>query len=217
MKLFFQTISWVFMPLLMPIYALMIVFFVPSFQVETGAMNQQLIFYSTELKWGIIITFLIIGVLAPGLSFIVLRKQNMISTIEMDNGKERNLPLLITLVYGILLYGILISRAGNGILPKYIYALPLACTIHTAVSFIINKFLKISLHASGAGILVGFIFAFCLGQVVYQFWIIILVIIVSTLVISSRLYLQKHKPIEVTIGFIVSCCVTFCVTYFYPI
>ena len=216
MNIFFKTVSWVFMPLLMPVYALLIIFFVPSFQAETGAMNQQLIFYTDELKWGLIITFFIIGVLAPGLSFVIMRKQNMISTIEMDARKERNLPLLITVVYGVLLYGILISRAGNGILPKYVYALPLACSIHTSISFVVNRFIKMSLHASGVGILTGFIFAFCLDQVVYQFWIIVAVIVVSALVISSRLYLKKHTPIELFLGYIISIFVTFFVTYFYP-
>ena len=216
MTIFFKTVSWVFMPLLMPIYALLIIFFVPSFQAETGAMNQQIIFYTPELKWGLILTFLIIGVIAPGLSFVILRKQNMISTIEMDARKERKLPLIITVIYGVLLYGILISRAGNGILPKYVYALPLACTIHTALTFVINKYLKISLHAAGTGILTGFIFAFCVLQLVFQFWIIFAVIIVSALVISSRLYLKKHTPFELFLGYVISLIITFSVTYFYP-
>jgi membrane-associated phospholipid phosphatase len=73
-----------------------------------------------------------------------------------------------------------------------------------------------SLHASGVGILTGFIFAFCLTQVVYQFWIIVAVIVVSALVISSRLYLKKHTPIELFLGYIISIFVTFFVTYFYP-
>ncbi len=216
MKLFFTVITWVFMPLMMPIYALLLILFVPAFQFDSNPNSLQLFMYPIQLKWAILIAFFIFGVAAPGFSFMILHKKNMISTLEMDGKKERNLPLIITLIYGILLYLILMFKVGSGILPKYFFALPMSGSVVLGIMVYVNHFRKISLHAAGVGILTGFIFAFCLGQVAYEFWIIIVSVLVSGLVISSRIYLQKHQPIEVILGYSISTLVTFLVTFFYP-
>lgn len=217
MKSFFTAISWVFMPLLMPIYALALILYVPAYAYDSSQNSLQLFMYPGELKSALLIAFFIFGVGAPGFSFMILQKKNMISSLEMDGRKERNLPILITFVYAIFLYLILLYKVGSGILPKYIFSLPLGGAIVLGIMGYVNRFRKISLHAAGVGILTGFIFAFCIGQVSYEFWMIIVSIIVSGLVISSRIYLEKHEPIEVILGYFISALVTFLVTFLYPI
>ena len=194
MKIASHLISWVFLPLFMPVYGLLITMYTPSYQ--NSALNEDSLFFLSDgSKTAILYMFLIFSVIAPGISFVVLRKKNIISTIDMENQKERNIPMFIMLSYCLLLYFLFIVKAPNNILPKYIYALPLSGVFVTVIYTYINRWIKISLHGGGAGILTGFIFAYVFEQTLFEFWILIFVILASGLTISARLFLIITPPL----------------------
>ena len=216
MKIASHLISWVFLPLFMPVYGLLITMYTPSYQ--NSALNEDSLFFLSDgSKTAILYMFLIFSVIAPGISFVVLRKKNIISTIDMENQKERNIPMFIMLSYCLLLYFLFIVKAPNNILPKYIYALPLSGVFVTVIYTYINRWIKISLHGGGAGILTGFIFAYVFEQTLFEFWILIFVILASGLTISARLFLNKHTPKEVYTGWGLAVIMTFLINYLYPI
>jgi hypothetical protein len=163
MKIAAEILSWIFLPLLMPVYGLLIAMYVPSNQ-DFLFNEDSLYFLSDEAKTAVLYMFLIFSVIAPGLSFVILHKRKIITTIDMENQRERNIPMFIMLSYCLLLYGLFIFKAQNNILPKYIYALPLSGVFVTVVYTYINRWIKISLHGGGAGILTGFTFAYALEQ-----------------------------------------------------
>jgi len=161
--------------------------------------------------------FFIFSALAPGLSFYLLRKRNVISTIDMENQQERNIPMFIMLAYCLLLYLLFKFKFQDGQLPKYIYALPLAGVFVTVIFTFINRWIKISLHGGGAGILTGFLFAYALDQLYFNFTMLIFAVIASGLTIAARLYLNKHTPREVYTGWSLAVLITFLVNYLYPV
>ena len=135
----------------------------------------------------------------------------------MENRLERSLPLLIMLVFCLLLFVVFLVKDENHILPKYCYALPLSGAI-VMLSFLgINRFIKISLHAGGAGILVGYLLAFFSAQIEFEISILLASIIVSGLTIMARLYLNKHVPIEVYTGWTLAMVITFLTNFWYPV
>ena len=206
--------SWVFLPLLMPTYGLLLTLYFPS---EPIVLNKNAIFLlPPEIKTQVLTLFFIFSALAPGLSFFALHKRKVISTIDMENQKERNIPLIIMFAYCIVLFLLFVYKAPNNVLPKYFYALPLSGALVTALFMFINRWIKISMHAGGAGILVGFLFAFFKEQLIFDFWIIIAAVIASGLTIASRLYLDKHRPVEVYAGWTLAMIITFICNYFYP-
>lgn len=216
MKVLSHLLSWIFLPLFMPLFGLLIAMYVPS-SPESLVSNDSLFLLVDQNKWVVLFMFFVFSTVAPGLSFVILRALNIITTIDMESKRERLIPMLIMLTYCLLLYFLFIVKAQNNILPKYVYALPLAGVFVTASFTLINRWIKISLHAGGAGILSGFIFAYSLEQAEFQFWTILFVILASGLTIMARLFLRKHTPTEVYTGWSLAVLITFLINFYYPI
>lgn len=211
---FAQVISWIFNPLLMPLYGLLMVMYFPSDHIT---YNPYCMYYlPAENKMSILYIFLLFGFAAPGLSFYLLQRRNIIQSIEMESRKERRIPIIIMFAYCLMLYILLVYLSnGSTLLPKYIYALPLSGTVVTFIFFFLNQWKKISIHSAAAGILVGFIFAYILGHYEYTLAMLATAFIISGLVMSARLFLEKHSMQETIIGWSIGAIVTFLVNYFY--
>jgi membrane-associated phospholipid phosphatase len=207
--------SWLFLPLLMPFYGLYLSLYIPS--EEFSLSGQGMYQIPIELKSQLLIIFFIFSALAPGISFYLLHKRKIISTIDIEDSKERNFPLLIMFAYCMVLFSLFIFKAPNNILPKYLYALPLSGAIVTAVFMFINRWVKISLHGGGAGILVGYLSVFMLENSGFSILFFAIAIIASGLCLSSRLFLQRHTPLEVYSGWLLALIITFICCSYYPI
>jgi membrane-associated phospholipid phosphatase len=119
--------------------------------------------------------------------------------------------------YCMVLFTLFIFKAPNNILPKYFYALPLSGAIVTLLFMIINRWIKISLHGGGAGILVGYLSVFMLENSGFPILFFAIAIITSGLCLSSRLFLQRHTPLEVYSGWLLALIITFICCSYYPI
>lgn len=216
MKLFSQIISWVFMPLLMPIYALLLVMFIPS-NIDFIQNSQCMYAMDFQFKKAFLYMFLIFCVLAPGVSILILKRRGIIASIDMDTQKERYIPILVMFIYCLVLFFYInyLINVNRLIVPKFLTMLPLSGVAVTAVFIIVNRWRKISIHAAAAGILVGFILAYILQQVEYELWVFTISLLVTGIVMSARLYLQKHTLSEVIIGWLIGSFITFGINFWY--
>lgn len=199
MKFLSHFFSWVFLPLLMPSYGILISLFVPAY--STDLEMTSLYFAPVESKWALFTIFFLFSVVAPGVSFVLLHRFKVISTIDIERQGERSLPLVIMLVYSLVLFFLLVYKAGEGTLPRYFYALPLSGVAVTSIFLLINRWIKISLHGAGAGILLGFLFVFTRAQDHFSLVWVLSALLASGLTMAARLYLRKHSPLEVYTGF----------------
>ncbi len=206
MKYLAHFFSWVFLPLLMPSYGILISLFVPAY--STDLEMTSLYFAPIESKWALFTIFFLFSMLAPGVSFVLLHRFKVISTIDIESQRERSLPLIIMLVYSLVLFFLLIYKAGASTLPRYFYALPLSGVAITSIFLLINRWIKISLHGAGAGILLGFLFVFTRAQDDFSMLWLIGALLASGLTMAARLYLRKHSPIEVYTGFVFALIIT---------
>jgi len=198
----------------MPTYGLLLTLYIPSQQFNLD--KDSLYLLNPDLKKQLLYLFFTFSALAPGISFFALHKRQIISTIDMENQRERNIPLIIMLAYCLVLYLMFVFKAPDNVLPKYFYALPLSGALVTGTFMFINRWIKISMHAGGAGILVGYLMAFAKQQMHFEFWIIIAAVVASGLTIASRLYLNKHRPIEVYTGWTLAVLITYFCNDLYP-
>ena len=209
-----QIISWVFLPLFMPLYALMVTLYTPS--SEKILSNASLYELPDELKTQLLFLFIIFGTIAPGISFILMYRRGLITTIEMDNRNERSTPLFIVLSYCLILFLLFCFKAPNLVLPRYIYALPLTGTIISVLFIVINLRTKISLHAAGTGILTGYFCAYAVQQIHFNYLLILMALMISGLVLSARLVLNKNTPFHFYLGWALGFVVAFVCNLYYP-
>jgi membrane-associated phospholipid phosphatase len=214
MELLSKIISWVFLPLLTPIYALLLLMFLPS-DHDFFFNFDNLYVLPLQAKLALLYMFVIFGFAAPGVSLVILHRRKIISNIEIDNRAERSIPIIIQLIYCLMLYFLFVMKDQSGQLPKYIYALPLSGVFVTASFFLLNRWKKISIHAAGMGIMFGVILAYSLHTTTFTFWIIPVTALISGAVMSARVYLHKHTLLEVVVGWLVGFVITFGIVYFY--
>jgi hypothetical protein len=205
--------SWIFLPLLMPVYGFLIALYIPTYQ-NTFVGSGALYTLHDEAKSMIFYIFFVFSAVAPAAAFLILRARNVISTIDMENRRERSIPMYIMLTFCLLLYFLFATKIPADF-PKFIVALPLSGVLVTISFTIINRWIKISLHGGGAGILTGFLVAYSFFFEL-PLWTLLFAIISSGLTIASRLYLKKHTQTEVYTGWLLAFFITFATNYFYP-
>ena len=214
MRIVSHIISWVFMPLFIPIYCLVLTFFTISF--EDFVINQNSLWsLPNPMKWAVLNLYVIFTVIAPCVSILILRNRKMISSIQLNDRTQRFFPILLLVFYTTALYLLFILKAGDALIPTFIYSLPLSVALVSLTLFLVNFKFKVSLHAAGGGILFGYILAYCMKQQYFEFWIILLSVIITGVTISARLYLKKHTMEEVIHGWLIAFIITFSVNFLY--
>lgn len=212
MRLAAGIISWVFIPLIMPVLALLFAMYVPA-ELDYTSYN-SLYFLDGQSKFYFLYSFTVFAFVAPGVSILILRAAKVIQSIELESSAERFVPLFLTAAYSAMLLGLLIKLEQDVLISKHLIGLAIAGLVLSVVYGIINYWTKISLHAGGAGMLVGFVLAYSLEQSLLISWPIYVVIILAALIMMSRIYLGKHTPQQAYLGFVLGSFITFSVDYF---
>jgi hypothetical protein len=120
MKILANIISWLFMPLLIPTYCLLLTLFTISFDgflSGTGSLWSL----PDEIKWALLNLFLIFTLIAPGISLLVLRNRKMISSIEIHDRTQRFFPILLMFFYSIALFLLLFLKTKDTSIPQFIF------------------------------------------------------------------------------------------------
>ena len=214
MKLLAQFVSWVFLPILMPIYALVIAMYIPS--IEAGFYQERtLYFLHPTLKLAVIGMFALFSFFAPAISLVLLKRSKLISNLEIDNRNERSIPILITALYCGILAWFLIAKTPKGMLPLSIPILPIGAFLAILTTALINRYDKISLHALGVGMYFGFLIAYYQTQVLFPLFIVLISALVSGLILSSRMYLGKHTLKQSLMGYSLGFIVLYIAIHFF--
>ena len=134
----------------------------------------------------------------PLISILFLIKINVVSSLEMNDYKERFFPLFITSASMFLGYYILEEILIFSVLLRHIM---IGAIIIVFTSSIISKYWKISLHMLALGGLVGVLFSlnFLYSEIMN---ILIFFILISGLLGVARVKEKAHNNIQVYIGFL---------------
>ena len=181
-----KIISVVFHPLLMPVYGLAIIFSAPT-------LFGYLPF---NVKRLLILIMLVNNVLLPLSLLPFFIHRNIISSWTIIERKERNIPLIMsTLLYCTTTF--IIFRLP---VPVFLKSFIFGASILSLIVTVINFWWKISLHSVGAGALISLVLILSMKMLTPLEWYLIPVVIITGLVLSSRLKLNLHSPAQVWIG-----------------
>jgi len=193
-------ISFLFHPILMPTYTLLLFF--QFFPIVAQYM-------SDEKKTIIVRLTIIFTLLFPLISVYILKKLKIVSSIYMENKEERRWPLLITIGCYYLLF-----KLFEGF---YIYSdvgkLLLGAMLILIFSAIISNFWKISLHMLGIGGVFG---AFLALQYLFggDISLIIFLILCAGFVGYARINEGAHNLKQVYMGFLLGVMIEFLIFVF---
>jgi membrane-associated phospholipid phosphatase len=196
-----KIISWLFLPMLMPIYGLVIAMYVGNVENDGFPDNNLYFGISSELKYRVLVLFIIFTTLFPIMLIMFLKQNGKIKSYEMDDKEDRGFPIFLTSFFCFMLFVLLWYKTKGVLLPYYFYILPLVGGIVIALTGIITRFYKISLHALGSGLFCGFIYMYNLHNLFASHLILWSSFLLAGIIMSARLYLNKHTIGQVMYGF----------------
>ncbi len=200
MKVAAKIISSVLHPLLMPVIGLLILFNTNSYINHTVPL---------ELKKVVMLMVMLCTFIVPLLITLILVQRKIISSLEMENAKERIIPYTFTIIFYIFtLYNL--KRAH---LPPIIFDFIIGATLSVILAFIINLKWKISAHMIGIGGLIGALLAVSFILKIYMTPYIILALIAAGFIGSARLILKVHTPLQVYLGLLLGVTCQFIAIY----
>jgi hypothetical protein len=199
MHRFYQTISILLHPLVMPTIGVILYFLIVP---NTYESNQKL----ALLGLIFVTTYLV-----PTLFLILFKKLKLINSFKAQIIEERKIPVALMIVVFYVLANTIASKTNIIAISLLFYA------TSAALTFIYLCFayqLKISIHLLSLGISTGF---FILLGFLYNYsfpFVIMGNIVVAGLVANARLYLNAHTPKEVYLGYFIGFIAPFPVYYF---
>lgn len=183
-----QIVSTIFHPLLIPFYGLLIIFTAPSLYG----------FLPFQVKKILFIIVLVDNIIMPLMLITYFKFRNLISSWTVEDRRERIIPLITTSFF----YSFTVYLTYKFHIPFFIKSFIICSAILVIAVTIINFWYKISVHSTGAGAMTALVLMLSLRMQAPLTWLMILVILGSGLVMSSRLWLNAHTPGEVWWGFL---------------
>lgn len=188
-----NVLSWVLVPLLMPVYGLILAFGLSILDVAPFRMR-------------LVFTLIIFGldVVVPMLLILLLKKLGIVSDVGLNGRKERLIPYLIMIV---CYMGSAWFLAAKGA-PLWLAMFFAGGAAAGLVNVIVNFRWKISAHAAGiAGVVALLIRIESTGSPEPQlmFWLI-LTVALAGLMGSARVWLGRHTVLQVLAGYAVGFC-----------
>ncbi len=184
---FAKIISYVFQPLIMPFLTVLLAFNIDPYLTYNFSRD------------GKIAVYCVLGLntfLVPTLLIIYLKRLKIISSLDVENRRERFIPFGITLVLYITTY-VLLRRSP---LPELLYSMVAGAILAMIVAFFVTLTWKISIHMTGIGGVIG---AMCALFELHQFFPVAILtglIILAGFIGTARMALSVHTLAQVIAG-----------------
>lgn len=206
---FFRALSYIFHPLLMPVLAMFFLFELPTIPNSLYVFD-AICFFPPEAKFRI---YLVLGVLtfaAPLLSLLIMYWNGMITSLHLDNRKERVYPYFIVTFYYLLAYIFVRYQWPEQLQHPALLGFLFGMVLVNLLVMILNFSIKVSAHATASFGVVALLIAYNQSQLsqfeeleLPNLAFILFFTVLSGLVVSGRLYLKAHSLQEVLLGMVI--------------
>lgn len=183
-------LSWILHPLLMPLYGIFLIFHYNPLLSAVITTKGEIVIYAVVFTT----TFFL-----PAITSWIFFKKGMINSLQMETKEERKMPFLITLIYYLIGYYLLLKYS----LPGIFYLILLAATAAVTAAIIINMKWKISIHLIGIGGIAGVLLGMSHRFTIDLFLPITISIFCAGLLGTARLIMESHNQAQIYSGFVV--------------
>jgi len=150
-----------------------------------------------DIVWRLLFVVVIATVILPLLSVFIMLRFGKISSLYMDDRRERNWPLLQSAIIYAAAFYVLKDKA-----PVFIPLFILGAISAMVIAMLINLRWKISLHMIGMGGLCGgFAALFLIAQEGNPLYLAAAFLLAGMLG-TARLLLNAHTPMQILAGFL---------------
>lgn len=184
-------------PVFLPVYGLLIIFNAPTIMVHLPVGLKRIIFILATINMTVV-----------PLAFLPLLKyRNVIQSYHMELRKERIVPLAM----GTMMYIVTTVIFFSYEIPQLIKSFMLASSIVSLLILLITFRWLISVHGAGIGALLSSVCVLSIKMMADLSPLVMGLLVFAGLLLSVRLYLNAHKPVQVYSGFILGFSVVFIV------
>ncbi len=201
MKKFYEIISLIFQPLLMPTYAM-------AMLMNMNIFQPMPIFW----RWVALIGTLIFTGVFPAIPILMLMKRGEVNDLFISKKEERTMPYLFSFL-AYVFWALFMWRTLQ--FPVFIVAMGMGSAVSIFIIVFINLRWKISAHTAGMGGFCASIFGVCYRTAINPIWLFVIVLSISGVVALSRLELKAHTPGQVLAGFLVGFSMVFTPSFFF--
>ena len=177
--------------------------FRPEFFPMLGFVVLFLFTYLSLLPWtlkGLLLLLVLLGtIVLPRLTIRFWRQTQGWERHLLRLRQNRFFPYIIYLLY----YAFTLHLLNRFHLPRYMSGILVASLLIQGTCILINTKWKISMHAAGAGGVIGALIAYSLIFFFNPLWWLSISILIAGLVGSSRLLLRQHNLWQVLAGYCV--------------
>tara|TARA_R110002049_G_scaffold14680_1_gene61607 strand:+ start:4164 stop:4769 length:606 start_codon:yes stop_codon:yes gene_type:complete len=185
MDRFLKSISYVFHPLLMPVFG--VIFY---FEVSPR-------FIPPEIKQAKLISLIILTVALPILLYFLLKTLGKVKSIHLENTNERILPLVLNCIVIILVIQRILTPTQ--IIELYYFFVGILISTITCLILVIAKF-KASIHMMAvSGVFMFFVVLSIHFSININGTLALMVIVIGAIA-TSRLHLKAHTYKELLLG-----------------
>ncbi|HRO44634.1 hypothetical protein [Agriterribacter sp.] len=187
-KILAQFFSWLLHPLLVGLYmALYLIYFNPEYfmGVSTSGKTQTLFIY------------LINSVFFPLMAVLLCRGLGFVQSVYLKTQKERIILYAISMIFFFWTFYVFKNKPG---IPVIMAQMSLGIFIAVIIDFVANIFFKISMHATGAGGLIGLFTVLLFTSPGLVNVPLAVAVFLAGLICTSRLIVSDHRTGDIVLG-----------------
>ena len=188
-----KIISYVFHPLFVPVYIAWFLITVQPYLFGSFTPTQKMI---TVLRFFIMYSFF------PLVTVLLAKALGFLDSIFLKTQKERVIPYIACGIYYFWMCYVLRNQDQFS---KEVVQLSMAIFIASSIGLLVNIYMKVSMHAISAGIMLAFMVLLAMTQPGNYAVYLSISFLIAGLVCTSRLILSDHTPAEIYIGLLVGC------------
>ncbi|HTN05658.1 hypothetical protein [Agriterribacter sp.] len=183
-----QFFSWLFHPLLVGLYmALYLIYLNPEYFMGVNASG----------KTQTLFIYIINGIFFPLMAVLLCKGLGFVQSVYLKTQKERIILYAISMIFFFWTFYVFKNKPG---IPVIMAQMSLGIFLAVIIDFIANIFFKISMHATGAGGLVGLFTVLLFTSSGFVNIPLAIAIFVAGLICTSRLLVSAHRVPDIVLG-----------------